>query len=192
VQSEIDENVDSIFANHFRSTLIGYSDQIAPVLRSGMQFVENGIAANSSCIGEDLVSLLIVMAKEREQIAAQHMVAKIGGNITNPKRPLRRRIIRVRLEATPQRLGMPSIPFPMLTEELFWAVIRMIVQRKEQIAVELRIVAPQGHGFPMAGQRFIGEPRSSQSKTQIPMRIGEPRLQFDRPPAGGNGFVDSP
>src|SRR4051794_29037570 len=114
---EIDQYVDSIFADPFRERLIGEPMHVAPLVNRCSQPPRGFILEVDVAVAHEFETAMLVRCNERFAKEIHRMLAEVWRNISDPQSPVRRAIVRVRKSLPGQRFGVPAGPLQMLVED---------------------------------------------------------------------------
>src|SRR5947209_5013455 len=117
MQGKIDEDIDLIFAHDLRDPSIRHASDLPPATCTGTQGGGDVIRMLPIVIADDLKIGGAVFPEEREEIAPDDVLAKVGRYIANAQRAVRRRFIAMRLDALAQRKGVRFVPLSMFPQE---------------------------------------------------------------------------
>lgn len=84
VPGEVDQNVNSVGANHLCQCLVAHMRHVIPLVRGGNKLCGHRIRRDHACVTEDF-KLFVVVGREDGQKEEPHgMQAQVGRHVPNP------------------------------------------------------------------------------------------------------------
>jgi hypothetical protein len=105
LRRQVHQDIDAIRRNALRDGFVGHTDDVAPAVRAGLKAFGHVIVATHLGITENLELLMIVLAKQGQQIASHYVVAEIPRDVADPQTTAARSLVGIRLRRIRQRSG---------------------------------------------------------------------------------------
>src|SRR5262249_54548262 len=114
VHGQVHQDIDTVLANPLCYVLILPTGYAAPTVGTLAEVLGHPIDAGPIGIKEDLELVVVVIPKQRPNVAADDVIAKVRGNVTQPQAPAGRSVIGMGPDLFHERLGMSRTPAPQL------------------------------------------------------------------------------
>ena len=83
MQGEIDKNIDLIGANHARYGLIGNSEDFAPVIGDGAQFIGHCVGPGDVGVAENFERRPVMRFEQRHDVLTDDVPSEIRRNVAD-------------------------------------------------------------------------------------------------------------
>ena len=118
MERRVDQHVDSIAPDQCRDLLVGLGSDLAPFVGEPPEPFGHRVVDAIARVADDFHRLAVVLAPERQQIAADHVIAKQPADVSDAKAPPGRTIVVVpRASRLRKAFGMPPAPLDVLRQQ---------------------------------------------------------------------------
>ena len=191
-QRKIDEQVNAIFPDSGRQRVIGERADLAPQVGAVPEALSSLIDNGISRIEHDLENCSVVRFENREEGPANHVIAKIRGDVSQAQRPLRIGRVTMHRPGAAQVGGMALVPRPQLGGQFRGTDAGRIEQGMHEIAANDGILRLEFHGVAIPGQRLLDRARVLERIGEIAVRFGKGGCEFDGSAKGRGRLVNLP
>lgn len=167
MERQIHEDVDAIFPDLIDGLRIGQPRDVTPLVGVLLEFLRQRILAKRVGITEYFQLLVIVLAKQGQQIASDGVFPEIRRHVTNTQPATRVSAVAVRLNGFPETTCVPLVPAAQLRADHLGVVAGMIVKCEDQIAVNIGKIGLQPNAMSIRINCFVKPSRLHQGVAEI-------------------------
>ena len=134
MQGQVHEDVDAVLADELGHLVVGPAQDVAPDVGMVLKAPGEGIGTDHVGVTKDLELTMIVLAEQRQQVEADHVIAEIGRDVADPEAAVGGRLVGVRQDEPGQGRGELRVPAAMLGQDRPGVVVRVVMQAMDKIA----------------------------------------------------------